>query len=161
MNIITLENISKNYSEKVLLKDVSLGINDGDKIGLIGINGAGKSTFLKIIGGKDEFFDGSISKGKNMRIEYLDQNPPFDQDATVLEQVFKGETKEMITLREYEETIERIENSNGDDFDNLNDKLLKLQEQIDSLNLWDLESSAKTILTKLGVKNYNERVGNL
>ena len=151
MNIITLENISKNYSEKVLLKDVSLGINDGDKIGLIGINGAGKSTFLKIIGGKDEFFDGSISKGKNMRIEYLDQNPPFDQDATVLEQVFKGETKEMITLREYEETIERIENSNGDDFDNLNDKLLKLQEQIDSLNLWDLESSAKTILTKLGV----------
>lgn len=74
MNIITLENISKNYSEKVLLKDVSLGINDGDKIGLIGINGAGKSTFLKIIGGKDEFFDGSISKGKNMRIEYLDQN---------------------------------------------------------------------------------------
>ncbi|CAI3671071.1 ABC-F family ATP-binding cassette domain-containing protein [Clostridium neonatale] len=161
MNIITLENISKNYSEKVLLKDVSLGINDGDKIGLIGINGAGKSTFLKIIGGKDEFFDGSISKGKNMRIEYLDQNPPFDQDATVLEQVFKGETKEMITLREYEETIKRIENSNGDDFDNLNDKLLKLQEQIDSLNLWDLESSAKTILTKLGVKNYNERVGNL
>ena len=86
MNLMTLENISKNYSEKVLLKDVSLGINDGDKIGLIGINGAGKSTFLKIIGGKDEFFDGSISKGKNMRIEYLDQNPPFDQDATILEQ---------------------------------------------------------------------------
>ena len=160
--ILELKDIDFKYNDgKQILKNISFKIHKGEMISIVGRNGAGKSTFLKIIGGKDEFFDGSISKGKNMRIEYLDQNPPFDQDATVLEQVFKGETKEMITLREYEETIERIENSNGDDFDNLNDKLLKLQEQIDSLNLWDLESSAKTILTKLGVKNYNERVGNL
>ena len=78
MNIITLENISKSYSEKVLLNNVSLGINEGDKIGLIGINGAGKSTFLKIVAGKEEFFDGNITKGKNMRIEFLEQNLPFD-----------------------------------------------------------------------------------
>jgi len=161
MNIITLENISKNYSEKILLKDVSLGINEGDKIGLIGINGAGKSTLLKIIGGKDEFFDGSITKGKNMRIEYLDQNPPFDKDATVLEQVFKGDSKDMLTLREYEKIIEKIESCSSNEIEKLNEKLLKLQEEIDVLNLWDLESSAKTILTKLGVKNYNEKVGNL
>ena len=69
MNLITLENINKSYSEKILLKDVCLGINEGDKIGIIGVNGAGKSTLLKIVAGKDEFFDATITKGKNVRIE--------------------------------------------------------------------------------------------
>ena len=161
MNIITLENISKSYSEKVLLNNVSLGINEGDKIGLIGINGAGKSTFLKIVAGKEEFFDGNITKGKNMRIEFLEQNPPFDKEATVLEQIFKGDTKEMQTLREYEEILEKLHNAAEGEFEKLNNRLLKIQELIDSLNLWDLESSAKTVLNKLGITNYNEKVGNL
>ncbi|MDO5517336.1 MAG: ABC-F family ATP-binding cassette domain-containing protein [Clostridium sp.] len=161
MNIITLENISKSYSEKVLLNNVSLGINEGDKIGLIGINGAGKSTFLKVVAGKEEFFDGNITKGKNMRIEFLEQNPPFDKDATVLEQIFKGDTKEMQTLREYEEILEKLHNASEDDFEKLNNRLLKVQELIDSLSLWDIESSAKTVLNKLGITNYNEKVGNL
>ncbi|AGX43321.1 ABC-F family ATP-binding cassette domain-containing protein [Clostridium saccharobutylicum] len=161
MNIITLENIRKTYSEKVLLNDVSLGINDGDKIGLIGLNGAGKSTFLKIVGGKEEFFEGTITKGKNIRIEFLEQDPPFDTNATVLEQVFKGDTREMKLLKEYEELLDKINSSSPEEFDSLNNKLIKVQEQIDSLNLWDLESDAKTILNKLGIKNYTEKVGNL
>ncbi|WP_160684108.1 ABC-F family ATP-binding cassette domain-containing protein [Clostridium sp. C2-6-12] len=161
MNIITLENINKSYSEKVLLNNVSLGINDGDKIGLIGINGAGKSTFLKVVSGREEFFEGNIIKGKNVRIEYLDQNPDFDFEATVLEQVFKGDTKEMQLLRKYEDLLERINSCSLEEFENLNKELLKLQEQIDSLSLWDLESEAKTILTKLGIKNFHDKVGNL
>lgn len=72
MNIIILENIRKIYSEKVLLNDVLFGINDGDKIGLIGLNGVGKFIFLKIVGGKEEFFEGVIIKGKNIRIEFLE-----------------------------------------------------------------------------------------
>ena len=80
MNIITLENISKSYSEKVLLNNVSLGINEGDKIGLIGINGAGKSTFLKIVSGREDFFEGTRIQGKNVRIEYLSQDNDFDDD---------------------------------------------------------------------------------
>ena len=161
MNIITLENINKSYSEKILLNNVSLGINDGDKIGLIGINGAGKSTFLKVVSGREEFFEGNITKGKNVRIEYLDQNPIFDVDATVLEQVFKGDTKEMKLLRLYEEALDKINSCKTEDFELLNKELIKLQEQIDSLNLWDLESDAKTILTKLGINDYHEKVGNL
>ena len=161
MNIITLEKINKSYSEKVLLNNVSLGINEGDKIGLIGINGAGKSTFLKVVSGREEFFEGSITKGKNVRIEYLDQNPFFDADSTVLEQIFKGDTKEMKLLRKYEELLDKINSCKAEDFDSLNNQLIKAQEQIDSLNLWDLESEAKTILTKLGIKNYHEKVGNL
>lgn len=161
MNIITLENISKNYSDKILLNNVSLGINDGDKIGLIGINGAGKSTFLKVVSGREEFFDGNIVKGKNVRIEYLDQNPLFDQDATVLEQIFKGDTKEMKLLKRYEELLDKINSCNGENFDSLNNELLKVHSEIDSLSLWDMESEAKTILNKLGIKNYSEKVGNL
>ncbi|WP_315073904.1 ABC-F family ATP-binding cassette domain-containing protein [uncultured Clostridium sp.] len=161
MNIITLEKISKSYSDKALLKDVSLGINDGDKIGLIGINGAGKSTFLKIVSGKEEFYDGTITKGKNVRIEYLDQNPHFDKDATILEQVFKGDTKEMKLLRSYEELLDRINLCASEEFDSLNNELIKLQSEIDLLNLWDMESEAKTILTKLGIKKYSEKIGTL
>ncbi|SFC17790.1 ABC-F family ATP-binding cassette domain-containing protein [Clostridium uliginosum] len=161
MNIITLENINKSYSEKILFNNVSLGINDGDKIGLIGINGTGKSTFLKIVAGKEEFFDGSITKGKNVRIEYLAQNPDFKSGATVLEQIFRDDKKEMKLLREYEELLELINTANSEDFENLNNKLIKLQGQIDSLNLWDLESDAKSILNKLGIDNYNEKMDNL
>ena len=161
MNIITLENISKTYSEKVLLKDVSLGINEGDKIGLIGINGAGKSTLLKIVGGKEEFFDGTITKGKNVRIEFLEQDPNFHNDVTVIEQIFKGNAKEMHILREYEDLLNKIESSQNEDFEKLNNRLIKIQEEIYALNLWELESEAKTILTKLGIRNFNEKVGNL
>ncbi|MBN1045522.1 MULTISPECIES: ABC-F family ATP-binding cassette domain-containing protein [unclassified Clostridium] len=161
MNIITLENIYKSYSEKILLNNISLGINDGDKIGLIGINGAGKSTFLKVVGGRDEFFDGSITKGKNVRIEYLSQNPDFKSGATVLEQIFRGDTKEMKLLMEYEDILVKINTCNGEEFNKLNDKLIKLQGQIDSFNLWDLESEAKSILNKLGISNYNEIMDNL
>ena len=104
MNLITLEHIRKSYSEKNLLKDVSLGINEGDKVGLIGVNGAGKSTFLKIVAGFDEFFQGTVVKGKNVRIEYLSQNQNFKEDGTILEQIFRGETREMKILKEYEDS---------------------------------------------------------
>jgi ATP-binding cassette subfamily F protein uup len=158
MNLVTLENINKSYSEKVLLKNISLSINDGDKIGIIGINGAGKSTLLKIVAGKDEFYEGALIKNKNIRIEYLSQNPEFKEDATVIEQIFRGETKELKLLMEYEQIIEKLHTSNSND---LNSKLLKIQVEIDNLNLWDLESEAKSILNKLGIINYDEKMKNL
>lgn len=156
MNLIILENINKTYSEKVLLKDVNLNINDGDKIGLIGLNGAGKSTLLKVLTGKDEFFEGKVTRAKNIRIEYLSQNTEYNLDSTVLEQIFKGDTSEMKLLMEYEELLEKV----LDDI-SLNDRLIEIQSKIDTLNLWDLESEAKTILTKLGITNFNQKMGEL
>ncbi len=156
MNLITLENINKTYSEKVLLKDVNLNINDGDKIGLIGLNGAGKSTLLKVLTGRDEFFDGIVTKAKNIRIEYLSQNTEYDSTSTVLEQIFKGDTPEMKLLMEYEELLEKVLEDIS-----LNDRLIEVQSKIDTLNLWDLESEAKTILTKLGITNFNQKMGEL
>ncbi|GAA0857588.1 ABC-F family ATP-binding cassette domain-containing protein [Clostridium nitritogenes] len=157
MNLVTLENINKSYSEKTLLKDVFLGINDGDKIGLIGINGAGKSTFLKIIAGKEDFFDGTRTHGKNIRIEYLSQDVEFNNDTTVIEQIFKGDTKEMKLLMEYEDILSKIESGDL----SLNDRFIKLQSEIDTLNLWSLENEAKSILNKLGINNYSEKMVNL
>ena len=158
MNLITLENISKSYSEKKLLEDISLGINDKEKIGLIGVNGTGKSTLLKIIAGAEIPDDGTITKANKVRIEYLPQNPYYDENATVLEQVFKGTCEEMKIIGDYQDVLDKINKSYDE---KLNDKLLKLQEKMDALNLWDLESSAKTVLTKLGIKDFNQKVKEL
>ncbi len=158
MNLITLENISKSYSEKKLLEDISLGINDKEKIGLIGVNGTGKSTLLKIIAGAEIPDDGTITKANKVRIEYLPQNPYYDENATVLEQVFKGTCEEMKIIGDYQDILDKINKSYDE---KLNEKLLNLQEKMDALNLWDLESSAKTVLTKLGIKDFNQKVKEL
>ena len=158
MNLITLENISKSYSEKKLVENISLGINDKEKIGLIGVNGTGKSTLLKIIAGAEIPDDGTITKANKVRIEYLPQNPYYDEDATVLEQVFKGTCEEMKIIGDYQDILDKINKSYDE---KLNEKLLNLQEKMDALNLWDLESSAKTVLTKLGIKDFNQKVKEL
>lgn len=158
MNLMTLENISKSYSEKILLKDISLGINEGEKIGIIGVNGTGKSTLLKIIAGAEVPDDGTIIKANRVRVEYLPQNPDYNEDFTVLQQVFKGTSSEMKLLLEYQETLDALSNNYND---NLNNKLISLQEKIDALNLWDLESEAKTVLTKLGITNFSQKVKEL
>lgn len=158
MNLITLENISKSYSKKKLVENISLGINDKEKIGLIGVNGTGKSTLLKIIAGAEIPDDGTITKANKVRIEYLPQNPYYDEDATVLEQVFKGTCEEMKIIGDYQDILDKINKSYDE---KLNEKLLNLQEKMDALNLWDLESSAKTVLTKLGIKDFNQKVKEL
>lgn len=158
MNLMTLENISKSYSEKILLKDISFGINEGEKIGIIGVNGTGKSTLLKIIAGAEIPDNGTIIKANRVKVEYLPQNPDYNEDFTVLQQVFKGTSSEMKLLLEYQETLDTL---SKDYNDNLNSKLISLQEKIDALNLWDLESEAKTVLTKLGITNFSQKVKEL
>ncbi|WP_270939855.1 ABC-F family ATP-binding cassette domain-containing protein [Romboutsia lituseburensis] len=158
MNLMTLENICKSYSEKTLLENISLGINEGEKIGIIGVNGTGKSTLLKIIAGAETCDSGNIIKANRVRIEYLPQNPDYDEDFTVLQQVFKGTSPEMKLLLEYQETLDCL---TKDFNDSLNNKLISLQEKIDALNLWDLESEAKMVLTKLGLTNFNQKIKEL
>ena len=157
MNLITIENITKNYGDKAILDNVSIGINEGEKIGLIGINGTGKSTLLKIIGEIETEDSGRIIKGNKVRIEYLSQNPDYKFEASVLEQVFKGNSPEMKLLKEYEEVLDKVNLGNI----NLSSKLIELQTKIDNMNLWQLESEAKTILTKLGINDFNKKIGEM
>jgi len=100
--LLNAEGISKSYSEKTLLDGVSLGINEGDKIGLIGVNGTGKSTFLKILAGVDEPEAGTVITGKGVRIGYLPQNPDFDGNMTVLQQAMAGVSPAEQEAKEYE-----------------------------------------------------------
>lgn len=89
MNLLTIENMTKSYTERKLFDQVSLGINEGDKIGVIGINGTGKSTFLKILAGLEECEEGTVIKGKSVRISYLPQTPEFCEELSLLENVVK------------------------------------------------------------------------
>jgi ATP-binding cassette subfamily F protein uup len=153
MNLLSLENISKSYSEKALLNNISLGINDGDKIGIIGVNGVGKSTLLKIATGVEQPDAGRLIKGNTVSIEYLSQNPYFEAEATVLEQVFKGESALMRLIRDYEKAIQ--------DPSTPGERLMKLNHDMDRLQGWSLESEAKTVLTKLGVTDFDAKIGTL
>ena len=106
--------ISKSYSEKILFNDISVSINDGEKLGLIGINGTGKSTLLKVIAGVETTDTGRIIYRNGVKIEYLDQNPHFEDGTTVLEHVFKGNSPVMKLLREYEAVLQKVD-ANPDD----------------------------------------------
>lgn len=159
MNILSAEGISKSYSEKILFNDISLGIGDSDKIGLIGINGTGKSTLLKVIAGLETTDTGRIIKGNSVRTGYLEQNPSFEAGTTVLQQVFNGYSPVMELLREYQYVIRKCEESPDDP--KLEKKMLELMHRMDTLNAWTIESEAKTILTKLGIEDFDADVATL
>ncbi|MGL5915713.1 MAG: ATP-binding cassette domain-containing protein, partial [Culicoidibacterales bacterium] len=158
MNIMSVENISKSYGMKKLIEDFSFGIHKGEKIGIIGVNGTGKSTLLKILAGKEEPETGKVVKGSQIRVEYLAQDPEFDPQATVIEQVFKGNTPEMVLLREYEQLLAILSESYDE---TLGAKLLAYQAEIDRLHLWDLESEAKATLSKFGIHDVNRQMSTL
>ena len=159
MNLICLEEISKSYSDKILLNNVNLSISEGEKIGVLGINGTGKSTLLKIIAGIEYYDKGKITKANNLNIEYLSQNPKFDGDLTVLEQIFKGNSPLIMLIREYESVLEKV-SANPED-KQLQSALMLLSSKMDMMNGWQVESEAKAILTKLGINGFEEKIGAL
>lgn len=159
MNLLAIENITKSYGERVLFENISFGVDEGDKIGLIGINGTGKSTFLKIIAGLETADTGQVIMGNSVQIGYLPQNPYFDAEATVLTQVFKGNSPLMKVLREYEKALKDVEKDPGDI--DKEKHLISLNEQMDARNAWQLESDAKSILTKLGINDISLKVNTL
>ncbi len=159
MNIISAENLSKSYGERNLLDNISFTVEDYDKIGLIGINGIGKSTLLNLISGQDGSDSGAIRSSRGSNIEYLTQNPEFNPQATVIEQVLKGDSQAMKVMREYQLALENI--SKHPDNTDLQSLLLDLTNQINSIDAWYLESQVKTILSKLGIRDYEARMSDL
>ena len=90
MNLLTMEHVTKAYTDRVLLDDVAFGINENEKIGVIGINGMGKSTLLKIVAGVEEYDSGKLSMGNTVKICYLPQTPVFGEEETVLQAAVRG-----------------------------------------------------------------------
>lgn len=159
MNIVSIEKLSKSYGMKPLFSNVSFGIDENDKIGLIGVNGTGKSTFLKVIAGLTEADDGKVTIGNTVEVQYLSQNPYFHPEDTVLDQVFKGYSPIMKLLREYEQALLAVEENPADE--GLQKQLITLSQQMDGMDGWQLEKEAKSILTQLGINNFAAQVGTL
>ncbi|MEG0152674.1 MAG: ABC-F family ATP-binding cassette domain-containing protein, partial [Cellulosilyticaceae bacterium] len=159
MILVSAENISKTYGEKVIFDNISFSINSLEKIGLIGVNGTGKTSLLRILSGSEVPDKGDIITSNELMVEYLPQNPKFEDDNTVLEQVFRGESRVMRVLREYEQTLFDLEENPSDE--ELTNRLIHLGTEMDVADAWQLESEAKAILTKLGVHNFADKVGTL
>ncbi|WP_088549565.1 ABC-F family ATP-binding cassette domain-containing protein [Paenibacillus aquistagni] len=159
MHIMTVEQLGKSYGEKTLFKEVSFGISKGDRFGIVGVNGTGKSTFLKTIAGIEPIEEGKILRGSQVSVQYVAQEPEFEPHATVLETVLGGRTPEMSAVRAYTELLEQID-EHPDDVE-LQRQLVKASDDMDRLQAWQLESEAKTILSKLGIHHYQRKVSEL
>ncbi len=159
MNLLTIENLSKQYSERLLFDGANLLINEGDRIGLIGVNGSGKSTLLRIVAGEDTADGGNVNVWGHVRVEYLAQEPPLDEARTVLETIFYSDSPQMQLLRDYQAANEVLQQQPDDAA--LQAQLLSLSNQMDHTGGWAAEANAKTILTKLGITNFLSKVATL
>lgn len=159
MNLVTLEQISKQYSERVLLDSVDLLINVGDRIGLIGINGSGKTTLLRIIAGQESPDGGSVTVWGGVRIQYLSQEPKLDDSQTVLDCVLAGETPQLSLLSAYREAAGCLQENPEDTY--WQTRLAELAGEMDRNAGWTAESEAKAILSRLGIDLFDTRIGTL
>ena len=159
MNIFSVENVAKGYTEKFLFDQVSLGIEDSDRIGLVGINGTGKSTFLKIISGQIKPDSGSIIHGNGIRVQCLSQDLQFDEKMTVFEHILQGEHPLMKTIRGYETVIHKL--SKDPDNIGLQKKLAEHSANMDAQNAWNFDTQAKSILSRLGISDMESKISEL
>ena len=157
--ILTLEHYTKSYGEKTLFDGVDLAIDAGDRIGIVGVNGTGKSTFLNAVAGRTPVDDGTRVEMRGLRIEVLAQDKSFAPENTVLMEVFRGTSPLMRALRDYELALRAAEDAPDDA--KVQQTLAHSSEAIDAAGGWQLESEAKTVLTQLGITDFAAPVGTL
>ncbi|KQL48901.1 ABC transporter [Brevibacillus choshinensis] len=159
MQILSVENLSKSYGEKVLFDNISFHIAEQQRIGLIGVNGTGKSSLLKIIAGLDTSDSGKLVHANRFHVEYLPQNPSFDEDSSILDQVFYGDSPLIQLLREYEEALADLQTSPDDE--KKQSRVFSLQTKMDAADAWESNTQAKMILTQLGLNDFTQKVREL
>lgn len=159
MKVYKAENISKTYGDKLLFDNIQFSITTGDKIGLIGINGTGKSTLLKCMANKDQFDKETISKPNDYSIRYLSQDIELNEADTVLDCVFNSSAPIMKTLKNYEQLLLDIEKYPENS--QLQQRLIAMQDDMDRQDAWDASANAKIILNKLGITNYYQPIREL
>ncbi|MBD2341042.1 ABC-F family ATP-binding cassette domain-containing protein [Calothrix sp. FACHB-156] len=159
MSIITLQSVKKDFGIKEILKDASFSLDATDKVGLIGTNGSGKSTLLKMIAGLEPIDSGQILVNSGSKVIYLPQQPDLDENRTVLEQIFADSGEHMALVREYEELSDKLAHYPEDS--QLMSRLSVVMQKMDATGAWELETNAKIILTKLGISDFDTRIGTL
>ncbi|MGP1990659.1 ABC-F family ATP-binding cassette domain-containing protein [Zobellia laminariae] len=150
MNLLTVENISKSYGERVLFKDLSFGINKGQKIALIAKNGTGKTSILNIMSGLDSPDSGQVNYRKGIRVSFLDQEPDLDPNLTVEETIFASDNEILQVINAYEKALHNTEDA---------DAYQIAFEAMERFDAWDFETLYKQILSKLKLDNLDANVG--
>ena len=150
MNLLTVENISKSYGERVLFENLSFGINKGQKIALIAKNGTGKTSILNIMSGQDSADSGQVNYRKDIRVSFLDQEPDLDPKLTVEETIFASDNEILKVIHNYEKALQNPEDA---------DSYQTAFEAMERFNAWDFETLYKQILFKLKLDNLDAKVG--
>ena len=156
MSDFIVEKLTKSVGDKTVFKEISFIIHDLDRIGIIGVNGTGKTTLLDVVSERIGF-DGDVSpftKANGYKIAYLTQEPEFDDSKTVLDTVLSSDLREMALIREYETLMADYSEENQV-------RLEKVMAEMDSLDAWSIESEVKTVLSKLGLSDLSQKVGDL
>ncbi|MGI9105046.1 MAG: ABC-F family ATP-binding cassette domain-containing protein [Pyrinomonadaceae bacterium] len=159
MHILSIEAISKNYGLRPLFENVTLGFDSGDRVGVVGVNGSGKTTFLRLIAGAEQPDAGRVVFAEGVSIGYLPQNPPFAPDETVLDAVFAASDAKTKLLRDYERACHDLAAAQTDER-RLN-RVSELAHELEASGAWELETNARTILGKLGLPDTAARMGTL
>jgi len=148
---LQIENISKSFGDLLLFSNISFAVEERQRIGLIACNGKGKSTLLKIIAGEEPLDDGKITFRGGLRVGYLEQEPDFSANQTVIEACLQRNSEKAGVIARYEEAMENNDHA----------ALQHLMEEMDRLEAWDYENRAKQVLTKLKIERFNQPIKEL
>ncbi len=152
MNYVSVENIAKSFGERVLFKNISFGINEGQKIGFVAKNGTGKTSLLDIIADDEEPDEGQVVYRKNLKVAFLPQEPNLDPDLTIEQTIFASDNETLQIINNYEKALQNPEDTEA---------YQHAFEQMDAFNAWDFETQYKQILFKLKLENLNKKVRDL
>ncbi|MGV3505566.1 MAG: ABC-F family ATP-binding cassette domain-containing protein [Adhaeribacter sp.] len=153
MNYLSAESLSKSYGEKYLFQNLNFGVNQGQRIALVGVNGSGKSTLLQILAGLIPPETGSVSVRKGIKVGFLGQQPVFDESLTVEQTIFATGNPTLEAIQEYEHCLEDPHTSG--------ERMQAVMDKMESLKAWDYEIKIKQILSRLGIHNLQDVIGHL
>lgn len=159
MRVLTVNEMTKTYGEKELFNNLTFSISEKERIGLIGVNGTGKSSLLKIVSGKDLPDSGEIIAPNDYSIAYLAQEPEMDPELSVMDQLFLSEAPVIQLLKKYEQTLRQLEQEPNNQA--VTEELFELQKRMDALDAWEANTNAEAILMKLGIQDFSRKMGEL
>ncbi len=151
ISYLQIENLTKSFGDRILFEDISLGVGEGDRIGLIAKNGAGKTTLLNILSGKEDYDSGRITCRNGLRVGYLEQSPSYPPELSVIEACFQSENETVRLIAEYEKALQENDST----------RLQELLDRMEHAKAWDYELRAKQILSQLKINNFDQPVKEL